>query len=260
VFKLPKKFIDRTEAKLKNFKNIANSHRSKDVSEADTVTLVKDIFSDIFGFDKYTELTSEQLIRGQFCDLAVKIDGKIKFLIEVKSAGTELNDRHIQQAINYGSNQGVNWVILTNAIQWQMFKIKFGQPPSHELVASFNLIEIDPKKESDLQMLFLLAKEGISADAIQSFHQKISLLNRYTISQVLTSEPCPSVIRKEFRKLFPDVRVDNDAIQLMLTEEIIKREALEGEKVKEAKALIKKPLSKSARQAAKISKAENFSQ
>jgi hypothetical protein len=46
--------------------------------------VVKDMLADIFGFDKYNEVTSEHQIRGTFCDLAIRIDGKVQFLIEAK--------------------------------------------------------------------------------------------------------------------------------------------------------------------------------
>jgi len=42
------------------------------VSEADTITLVKDLLSEVLGYDKYAELTSEHSIRGTYCDLAIK--------------------------------------------------------------------------------------------------------------------------------------------------------------------------------------------
>jgi len=84
--KLPKKFVERVTRSLKTYQAITESQRKRDVSEADTVTVVKDILADIFGYDKYAELTSEHAIRGTYCDLAIRIDGKLKFLIEVKAA------------------------------------------------------------------------------------------------------------------------------------------------------------------------------
>lgn len=86
--------------RLKTFQGVATAARERDVSEADTVTVVKDILAELMGYDKYIELTSEQQIRGTFCDLAVRLDGKIRFLIEVKSAGTDLNASHLRQAVN----------------------------------------------------------------------------------------------------------------------------------------------------------------
>jgi hypothetical protein len=163
MFKISKKFSDRVQQRLKAFQAITASHRQRDVSEADTVTVVKDILCDIFGYDKYVELTSEQQIKGTFCDLAIKIDGKIRFLIEVKSAGVDLNTRHLQQALNYAANQGIEWVALTNSIDWQLYRIKFSAPIDHEIVTSFSITSINPKNEEDLKRMYLLAREGLQS-------------------------------------------------------------------------------------------------
>jgi Type I restriction enzyme R protein N terminus (HSDR_N) len=256
MFKVPKKFTDRCDARLKHFRSIAVSHRQRDVSEADTVTLIKDILAEVFGFEKYTELTSEQQIRGTFCDLAVKIDGKIRILIEVKSAGSDLSESHLRQALNYGANQGIEWIILTNSVDWRLYKIKFSQPIEHEEVSRFDITNIDHKKTDDLNKLFLISREGIATDAMFSYHQQILLLNRYTVAQVILSEACVSIIRREFRKIFPEVKVEDIVIMDMLANDIIKRDALEGEKVKEAKLLIKKSMQRAARVASKANAPE----
>ncbi|MDB5437842.1 MAG: hypothetical protein JWM33_269 [Caulobacteraceae bacterium] len=142
--KLPKKFIDRVQARLKPYQAIVVSHRTRDVSEADTVTVVKDVLADVFGYDKYAELTSEQQIRGTYCDLAVQIDGKIRFLIEVKGAGSTLSEAHLRQAVNYGAHQGIEWIILTNAVEWRFYKVTFAQPISWEEITRICLPEINP--------------------------------------------------------------------------------------------------------------------
>jgi len=64
--KISKKVLDRFSATLKGFQAIGFSHRARDVSEADTVTLVKDMLADVFGFDKYQELTSEHQIANRY--------------------------------------------------------------------------------------------------------------------------------------------------------------------------------------------------
>lgn len=79
--RIPKKVINRISSKLKLYQDIVANIRSRDVSEADTVTVIKDIMSNVFGYDKYLELTSEQQIRGTYCDLAVRLDGKIHYLL-----------------------------------------------------------------------------------------------------------------------------------------------------------------------------------
>ena len=141
--KISKRTLDRLRDGIKKYQKVAISLRERDVSEADTVTVVKDILADVFGYDKYLELTGEQQIRGTFCDLAVKIDGKIKYLIEVKAAGVDLSHAHLRQAVDYGAKEGIEWVVLTNGISWHLYRIKFGKPIEHEEVASFMLGDID---------------------------------------------------------------------------------------------------------------------
>jgi len=48
--KLPKKFVERVLANLKKYQRIAETQQKADSAEADTVTLVKDILADIFGY------------------------------------------------------------------------------------------------------------------------------------------------------------------------------------------------------------------
>src|ERR1051325_6970212 len=102
----PKRTVERLQVGLKIYIPILRSQRDRDVSEADTVTVVKDVLSDVFGYDKYAELTSEHAIRGTWCDLAVKLDNKLRLLIEVKAIGSDLSDKHVKQAIDYAANQG----------------------------------------------------------------------------------------------------------------------------------------------------------
>ncbi len=64
--KIPKKVHDRIISGLKKYQPIVRKLRERDISEADTVTVIKDMLTDIFGYDKYLELTSEQQIKKYF--------------------------------------------------------------------------------------------------------------------------------------------------------------------------------------------------
>lgn len=238
--KIHKKVVDRISTGIKQFKTIAEQHKTRDVSEADTVTLVKDMLSQCFGFDKYTELTSEQQIRGQFCDLAVKIDDKIKYLIEVKSAATDLNSNHTRQVVTYGANAGIKWVILTNSIEWQLYKVVLDKAVNAELVTSINIFNIDLKSDGDLQKVYLLCREGISADAIDVFHQRSRLFNKFTVSQVIMGEKILSSIRRDIKRLFPDIKVSNESLLDMIQSDIFKRELLDSDDARSHAKLIKR--------------------
>lgn len=254
MIKIPKKVADRWPAAIRALAAVASSHKTKDVSEADTVTLVKDMLSGIFGYDKYNELTSEQQIRGTFCDLAVKIDGKTRVIIEVKAAALALNDNHLRQAINYGAHEGIEWIVLTNSLEWRLYRIKFGQPVDYEQVSGFCIADINLRAEEDQRKLFLLCREGITTDAMGVYHQHISLLNKFTVAQVILTEPVISCIRREMRRYFPDLKIDPENISDLLNNEILKREVIDGDKVKDAQQRIKQASSRLARDAAKKAK------
>ena len=60
------------------------SARTRDVNESDTAVIVSDFLTDVLGYDKYEDVTTEFAVRSTFCDLAVKRGGHVQYLIEVK--------------------------------------------------------------------------------------------------------------------------------------------------------------------------------
>lgn len=249
--KIPKRVQDRLIAALKRYQPIVRKLAERDISEADTVTVIKDMLTDLFGYDKYAELTSEQQIRGTFCDLAIKVEGKVHYLAEVKSAGTSLNDNHLRQAVNYGAHQGIEWIILTNAITWKVYRIRFTQPIDWEEVYCFDMGALSSRSGEDLAKLFMLCRESISTDALQEFHRQAQILNRYVIADLLTSDAVVGSLKRELRRLFDGVRTTDDELRILLTNDVIKRDALDGDAPKAAKAAVKKATTALAKKQAK---------
>jgi hypothetical protein len=60
---IPAKFTKRVNDNLKKYQDVVAGIKKRDANETDTVTVIKDILADIFGYDKYTEITSEYSIR-----------------------------------------------------------------------------------------------------------------------------------------------------------------------------------------------------
>lgn len=252
--KISKKTQDRLVAGLKRYQPIVRKLAERDISEADTVTVIKDMLTDIFGYDKYAELTSEQQIRGTFCDLAIRVEGKLHYLAEVKSAGTTLNDNHLRQAVNYGAHQGIEWIILTNAIIWKVYRIHFAQPIDWDEVYTFDMGALSSRSHDDLGKLAMLCRENITSDALESFHRQTQILNRYVIAEMLLGDNLVGTLRKEMRRLF-DTKVSDDELRIMLSTDVIKRDALDGDASKVAKSTVKKAAGAIARRAASAIKA-----
>lgn len=248
---IPKKVAERLVAGLKRYQAIVAAAKARDANEADTVTIVKDMLNDVFGYDKYTEVTSEYAIKGNYCDLAIKLDGSLATLIEVKSAGLELKDSHVMQAVNYAANQGTNWVLLTNAENWRVYRIKFAQPIEHELVVDITFSGMSSRAEKDLELLYLWCKEGWTKSALGDYHAQKQALSRYVIGALMLSDTIVDTVRREIRKLSPDVRVEVDEIRRVIESEVLKREVLDGEKAAEAKKRVNKAAANAVKAQAK---------
>jgi predicted type IV restriction endonuclease len=241
---VPNKVAGRLAAGIKRFQPILASAKSRDVGESDTVIIITDMLSEVFGYDKYSEITSETSIRGTWCDLALKIDGTIEFLIEAKAIGLDLKDAHTKQAVDYSANQGTDWVLLTNAEIWRVYKVTFAKPIDSELVVEINFSQLNPKKSSDVELLYHLTREGWLKSALGEFQAQKQALSRFFLGAMVLSNPVLEVIRRELRRLSPDVRIDLEQIKSVLVQDVLKREVVEGEKADEAKKKIHKVASK----------------
>ncbi|RLS63794.1 MAG: restriction endonuclease subunit R, partial [Planctomycetota bacterium] len=212
---------DRIAAGIKRFQPILAAAKSRDVGESDTVTIVVDMLAEVFGYDKYSEITSEHAIRGTYCHLAIKIDGVPPLLIEVKAIGLELKDQYVKQAIDYAANQGTDWVVLTNGLIWRVYKVTFAKPIECELVLEIDFSALTSKSAKDIESLYLFAKEGWMKSVLGEYHNQKQALSRFFLGATLLTDPVLEVIRRELRRVSPDVRIDIEEIKFALASEVL---------------------------------------
>jgi hypothetical protein len=66
------------------------------------------------------------------------------------------------------------------------------------------------------------------------YHTQKQALSRFFLGAVILSNPVVEVIRRELRRVSPDVKIELDQIRSALAAEVLKREVMEGEKAEEA--------------------------
>lgn len=238
---------ERLNANIKKFQKILLKAKEADVNESDTVTIISDMLSEIFGYDKYAEITSEYLIQKTFCDLAIVVNKKPCMLIECKAIGLNLKDDYVRQAINYSANSGIDWVVLTNGLEWKIFKVSFGKPIKKELVYEFNFLDFSAKKQHDLEMLYHLCKESFCGKSISTLEELVvqkQVLNKFVLGQLLISDEVLNSVRRQIRRMPGDVKTDVDELRKIVCNDILKREITEGEECLEAIKKTKKVVSK----------------
>lgn len=240
MFNIQSKVALRIQNGIKKFQPVLTIAKSRDVGESDTVIIITDIINEILGFDKYSEITSEFMVKSTYCDLATRIGDKVQYLIEAKAIGLELKEQHVKQAVDYASNFGVDWVVLTNGIIWKIFKISFAKPVEQELVYEFDFLQLNPRAIDSIEPLYIISKEGFQKSAIEDFDSQRQILSKYFISAILTGDNFIDSIRRELKKLSPDIKIEGAQIKSVLYQDVLKRDVLEGEKLDEAKKKLQK--------------------
>ena len=254
---IPKKIGSRITKNITKFQRVLKVARKKDVNESDTVAIVTDMLHEILGYEKYLEITSELAIRGTYCDLAIKLEEKFVYLIEGKAVGIELKEQHIKQAIDYGANKGIQWVILTNGLIWQLYRIRFEKPINYDLVFTLDFDKIDSKSDKDLELLFVLCKEAMAKNLREEYFEKTQSVNRFIVGNLLLSDSILSSVRRELRKLADGVRIEVEKIYDLIKKDVLKRDIVEGEDAENAQRKLKKFFKKSIRQKSKKNQKSN---
>jgi hypothetical protein len=118
-------------------------------------------------------------------------------------------------------------------------------------VFSFDLTQVSSRSADDISKLFMLCRESVSTDALAEYHRQAQILNRFVIAELIQTDTIVTTIRREFKKLFPGVKITDEDLQTMLANGVLKRDTIDGDPPKEAKAMIKKATTALAKRVAK---------
>ncbi len=215
----------RIQKALRRYVPLLERGRQRNINEADTSSRIYDMLGDVLGYDKYLDATSEYRVRGQYVDYAIKLDGQIKFFIEVKGIGVILNPNHLRQVISYAVDEGVEWAVLTNAVVWQLYHIAFERPINVELVAQADLLAKDQSEAVDF--LYLISKRGIARNEIEKYWTKKLAMSAPNIVKALLSEGVIEKMRREFRHV-TNLRLSSDELRSLLLSQVIRPKAAEA--------------------------------
>jgi hypothetical protein len=112
------------------------------------------------------------------------------------------------------------------------------------MVIEVDFLALNPKSQRDLDIMYLFCKEGWSKSVLGEYHTQKQALSRFFLSAVVLSDPVVEVIRRELRRVSPDVRIELDQIRAALSAEVLKREVMEGEKAEDARKKVAKAAKK----------------
>jgi predicted type IV restriction endonuclease len=171
----------------------------RDANEGDTRLLITDFLCDGLGYDKYEDLTTEYQVKGEFADYGIRIDKELVAFIEVKRVATKLGQKHLRQVQMYAVNEGVEWVILTSGVVWQVWHLSGGLPVVMDLALEVNLLG-DATLGQKVNELFYITRESFKRRQIDELWQAKKATSPPSLAQALLSPSVLEALRKEVRR------------------------------------------------------------
>lgn len=221
------KVKDRLKAHIRKCQKPLAELRDRDANEGDTRLFLTDFLCEALGYDKYADLTTEYAIKAsEFADYGLRVDGQLVAFFEAKRAKTILGSKHLRQVQMYGVNEGVEWLILSNGINWQVYHLTFSQPVEITLVFEVDLLSEDTvSRKADL--LFFVSRESMKRRQIEDLWKTRMATSAKSLAATLLTENIIEAIRKELRRK-TSYRVDPKELKTLLRDTVIRPELLGG--------------------------------
>lgn len=159
-----------------------------------------DFLCEALGYDKFEDLTTEYAVRYEFADYGIRINKQLTAFLEVKRAAQQLSAKHLRQVETYAVKEGLEWLILTNGQQWQVYHVTAatGRPVQTEMLFEVDLLgEETPAKKTD--KLFLIHREALRKNVIADEWRRRAATSPGAIASALLSDSVLDALRKEIR-------------------------------------------------------------
>jgi predicted type IV restriction endonuclease len=151
------------------------------------------------GYDPIDDLSAEAQMKSKYVDLCLKVDGRVRLLVEAKSADMKLRDRHIEQAQGYAANNNYRWVILSNGVDWHLYHLTFEEGIEYERAFVVSL-DSEEGLEEGAKKLALLHKQSVAKGELDLFWERATALCAASIGKAIFHESVLRVIRREIRR------------------------------------------------------------
>ncbi len=216
---------ERVKAGIRRFSKPLADLVTRDANEGDTRLLVTDMLERTLGYDKYEELTTEYGVKGEFADYGIRIDKQLVAFVEVKRVATKLAAKHLRQVEMYAVNEGVEWMILTNGIEWRAYHLSAGLPVEIDLALDVNLLGDGTATQKGNQ-LFYLSRDSMKRRQIDDLWRARRATSPKSLAKMIVSDVVTEAVRKELRRQTKQ-NVERGEIARLLRETVIRAECLE---------------------------------
>lgn len=207
---------ERIKKGLRRMNGVVERAIRDDYKEADTRKIVSDVLCEYLGWDKYANLTAEQMIGSRFADYVVKKDGEQLFVVEVKQIGLKLKETHLNQARLYAIDEGIDWIILTNGDEWQAYHTALeDKVPVTKHVFTVRLSDPALKPAEKAELFYLFSEEANRKKEIDDYYYRRVALSGENLADHILSDDVINKLRISIKNSTGQ-RLNNSEIAIAL--------------------------------------------
>ena len=196
-----------------------------DVDESATRLMVNSFLCDVLGYKELVDVKTEYRIKDTYADYVIQTKRKKNFIVEVKSIQIDLNKKHLRQSMEYAVNEGIDWIILTNGRQFQVYRVLFEKPVRHELFFDFDLSDLKQINKISQSMVYL-TKKSVLKNELDQLWKRQAEISPDKLAKIIYQDTFIKVLRREMKKL-TKLHYSDEELQTALHQLIVKDVELE---------------------------------
>lgn len=195
-----------TDRQLHDFKEQLKQYKRKylrkefaTLNEADTRIMTNSFLTEILGYRELEEIKTEYRIKSEYADYVIQLKRKKQFVVEVKSIELDLNEKHLKQSLMYAANEGIDWILLLNGREIQLYRVNFTKPITTTLIFKIDLMLNDDLKKAP-ELLWYLTKRAIEKGELETFWKRTNALNPTNLAKLVYSEEIVKRLRSDLKE------------------------------------------------------------
>lgn len=218
-----------TEAQLQIVKDRLRDYKRKylrkefsALDESATRIMTNSFLTEILGYQELEEIKTEYRIKSEYADYVIQLRRKKHFVVEVKSIELDLSDKHLRQSLSYAANEGIDWILLLNGRQIQLYRVNFGKPVSTTLIYKLDLMDNDNLKKAP-NLLWYLTKRAVERGELETFWKKTNALTPTNLAKLLYSEEIVKRLRNDLKDqtgIYFQIEDVADSLRVIIAEKV----------------------------------------
>lgn len=193
---------------------------ARKVNEANTKALLIEPLLEGLGWDVADLDAVEREVKvfdGTFLDYALKSDHAPRVYVEAKSIGETLTDpKLVAQAVNYANNDGVVWCVLTNGVEWRVYKTNETASMDRKLLFEVDLSDDSQPSSDAAKLLASIGREAVLDGSLDRFGERTFTDNRVRRALATIAVAPPKAFIETVREQLDHPPVPDDALRRSL--------------------------------------------